>query len=526
MRQPYIRFMFNRIFSSRVRQTILVIIQLFSCCSLLAQNKKFPAATNVARQEFDAQDGYVNEKVTQMEQDGLLMSSRSVKAVDGEWQFRYSVFNTNLEEVKQIELPVNKVNIGLLMSTQTVLGTTHFHQFIFGKKHYVLHSIPRVGQIKPIEIEGDFPMSGQIQSIAVVQQKLVVSVKTKAGVSLLFIDWKTGDVDKSDLTLPAGVKAKQVSIMNLQALTNTNEIAVTIKIRSKKGPTQNLCVIHSGSGSALRTLDITPQSDILLMEVRVTAVAGNKYIFAGTYTNNVKSKSNYTAQGVFFAESDANQLKFMTATNFLDLKNFLDFLPQKTQDKIEKRQERAESKGKELAYNYSMTIHPIAVANDGYFLVGEAFYPVYHTETIYVNGKPQTRRVFDGYQYTHAIVVKFNLQGNRVMDQCLGMYLVDLPMYVVQNISLNVTVPNQIALSYANDKYLVSKIFNHAGTEISQKQYEVIGTGNEDERIRQSTATLRHWYGPNFVAYGFQVIKKSGSGKRRVFYINKLQIGS
>jgi hypothetical protein len=53
---------------------------------------------------------------------------------------------------------------------------------------------------------------------------------------------------------------------------------------------------------------------------------------------------------------------------------------------------------------------------------------------------------------------------------------------------------------------------------------EVMSTGDEDEKIRQSTATMRHWYGPYFVAYGFQTIKKSGSGKRRVFYINKLQM--
>jgi len=96
---------------------------------------------------------------------------------------------------------------------------------------------------------------------------------------------------------------------------------------------------------------------------------------------------------------------------------------------------------------------------------------------------------------------------------------------VVQNVSLNVSVPGQITLSYATDRYIVSKTFSHAGTEIAQRQSEVIGTGDENERVRQSTATLRHWYGPNFVAYGFQTIKNSNSGKRRVFYITKLQIG-
>jgi hypothetical protein len=260
------------------------------------------------------------------------------------------------------------------------------------------------------------------------------------------------------------------------------------------------------------------------MDVKVSAISKSKYIYSGTYTKNVRTKLASAAQGIFFAESDVSTLKYVKFTNFLDLQNFVEFLPKKTQDRIERRKERAADEGRELAYNYLMTIHPIVSTADGYFLVGEAFYPEYHTETYYVNGKPQTRRVFDGYQYTHAIVVKFDINGERKMDQCLGMRLVDLPMTIVHNISLNVSVANQVTLSYANDRYLVSKTFSHAGIEIDKKQTEVISTGDEDEKIRQSTATMRHWYGPYFVAYGFQTIKKSGSGKRRVFYINKLQM--
>lgn len=502
-----------------------LLISPFSS-AVYAQKTNYPAAINVARQEFDAQDGYVNEKVTQMEGDGLLVSSRSVKPEEGEWQFRYQIFNSNLEEVQQHQLTVNRVRTGLQTNTLTFLSPTHFHQLIFGKQHFTIHSIARKGKAKPVEVEGDFPVSGSVQYMTVIQQRMVITVNTKQGVSLLFIDWKSGDVITQALPLPEGAKPKNVTVLNFQELPNIQSVATIVRVRPKKSPMLNFCFIHSAEGALQRTIDITPTEEMTLISVRVSSVKNEQYIFAGTYSNSTRTTATYSAQGVFFAESDNQKLKYLTKTNFLDLKNFLDFLPQKSQDRIEKRQQKAENRGGELSYNYLMTIHPIVVTADGYFLVGEAFYPEYHSETYYINGKPQTRRVFDGYQYTHSILVKFDASGKRVMDQCLAMHLVDLPMYVVQNVSLNVSVPGQITLSYATDRYIVSKTFSDAGTEIAQRQSEVIGTGDENERVRQSTATLRHWYGPNFVAYGFQTIKNSNSGKRRVFYITKLQIGN
>jgi hypothetical protein len=505
-----------------LKTTMLFCATLLLCSvNAIAQSSKLPVAQNTARQEFDALDGYLNEKVTQMGEDGLMLTSRGYKADGGYYTFRYSLINKSLEEGSEILLPVEQ---SISSTALQFVSPTHFHQFIYSKFGFAIHSIPRKGVSKPVEVTGEFPFKGLVQQFTVLNNQLIVAVKSKTGPVLLLIDWRTGQLATVNVSIPLGVKPKAVKILNLQECTNIGEVSLIYGVaKTKTGPKQ--WFVHFNSkGDELSTVEISPGPSVRFIEITVSAISNSKFIFSGTYTRNLTKKMAKSAQGFFFAESDAFKLKYVKYNNFLDLKNFVEFLPKKTQSSIERKKERAEDDGKELAFNYLMTIHPIVATADGFFLVGEAYYPAYHTETVYVNGKPQTRRVFDGYQYTHAIVVKFDANGERKMDQCIGMGLLDLPQYVIKNISLNIEVPNQITLSYATSKYLVSKTFNNTGVEISKAQSEMMSTGDEDEKIRNSSATLRHWYGPYFVAYGFQTIKKSGAGKRRVFYINKLQM--
>ena len=515
-------FMKKNFSNSRLRFLLLAVFVIANATIAIAQSNAIPQAQNVARQEFDAKDGYVNEQVYQMGEDGLMMTSRSNKAEDGEFEYKYSIIGTNLSEGKEVSFAVSK-KFGLSSAGYSFLSATHFHRFLYNRNEFIIHSIARNANAKNVEVGGEFGVSGFVTGITVLQDQLVLAVKTKAGPTLVFINWKSGESFHENIPLASGDKPKGVSILAIQEMSNIGELAVILGIRKSKTLFKRWSVRYNAAGNKMGEVDITPSEASVLIDVKISAVSKTKFIYSGTYSKLLSSRS-ITAQGFFFSESDASTLKYTKFNNFLDLNNFLDFLPAKKQARIEKRQERAAEEGRELSYNYLMTVHPIVSTTDGYFLVGEAFYPEYHTETYYVNGKPQTRRVFDGYQYTHAIVVKFDINGERKMDQCLPMRLIDLPMTVVQNISLNVSVPNQITLSYANDRYLVSKTFNAAGGEIEKKQFEMLGSSNEDEKIRNSTATLRHWYGPYFIAYGFQTIKSVGSGKRRVFYINKMQI--
>jgi hypothetical protein len=230
------------------------------------------------------------------------------------------------------------------------------------------------------------------------------------------------------------------------------------------------------------------------------------------------------ADGFFFGESDTRSLRFLTATNFLDLENFTSFLSDRRQDNIDKRVERAENAGKELTMEYLMTIHPIITLSDGYMLVGEAFYPTYVNRQELVNGQTVNRRVFDGYLYTHSVVVKFDINGNRKMDQCLPLKIDYKPKEVIKFVSVNTSLQNQVSLSYVSDNVLTYKVFNQSGTEISQNKCEIVATGREDERLISTTANMRHWYDANFIVSGYQTTKDQDGEVTKVFYLNKVRL--
>ena len=99
-------------------------------------------------------------------------------------------------------------------------------------------------------------------------------------------------------------------------------------------------------------------------------------------------------------------------------------------------------------------------------------------------------------------------------------------MYVKRFISAGIK-KNDVDLVYADDKMLVSKLFNNKTGEVAQeRKSEMIETDNEDEDIKKMrySGTL-HWYDKNFIVYGRQIIKNHSTGERRkVFSITKYTI--
>ena len=88
----------------------------------------------------------------------------------------------------------------------------------------------------------------------------------------------------------------------------------------------------------------------------------------------------------------------------------------KTKEKIDKKK----SLGKELKSRYSLLVHDLKVRNDQYVMVGEAYYPTYRSVSMrdhyYRRYMEDTRAVFDGYLYTHAIVAAFDQDGQLLWD--------------------------------------------------------------------------------------------------------------
>jgi hypothetical protein len=84
---------------------------------------------------------------------------------------------------------------------------------------------------------------------------------------------------------------------------------------------------------------------------------------------------------------------------------------------------------------------------------------------------------------------------------------------------------DNLAIFYNHDGSVVSKVidgYTQKGTEERTR----IATKNISETPAESTqGRIVHWYGNNFLAYGYQTIRNNsmpGGSRRDVFYINKM----
>ena len=249
------------------------------------------------------------------------------------------------------------------------------------------------------------------------------------------------------------------------------------------------------------------------------------------YTGTYSSKNREQSEGLFFGETVNDKLQFISYYNFLDLKDFLSYLPERKQEKIERKKKKKEKHDIEYKINYFIADHDIIELSDGYLFLGEAYYPTYRSEMFttfhMVNGvsMPTTsyRSVFDGYQYTHAVLAKFSKEGNLIWDICFAMNPASKPYTVKRFIAISEKTASSIGMVFASGKDIVSKIIDFDGNIIIDNKWDLIETGNATDQTRRSISDADYWYENYFLIYGTQKIKdQEDNSKRKVYFVNKI----
>lgn len=280
-------------------------------------------------------------------------------------------------------------------------------------------------------------------------------------------------------------------------------------------------------GEVASTFPLAQSADKNLVSVRASILGEDHYIFTGAYNEH---RAN-TSTGFFIAEVKEGERTYLEYYNYLSLDNFTDYLPRRQQERINRRVARSEQRGRTLTRNFMMTSHPVVRVDDrNYFLV-EFFYPTYYTET-YVDsrGVTQTRRVFDGYQYTHASMICFDNEGVKLWDNTFEMWLPHKPFTVRRFISFDVDEEGRVDLFFTSRRFIHSKAFSPDGRVLHDTRRTGFETGREEERVRGSVSALVPWYDGHFLSYGQQRItdtsRRVGSGRtRRVFYLQRMTPG-
>jgi hypothetical protein len=487
---------------------LLFLIIVFSSSSIV-----FAQIDYEKRIEFSLNEKYDSYSTYEFGELGLILYSRESNSNTR----KLEKLDTNLEIVQTqfIEIP-DKQKLSEVYSNDSLL-------YLFYKARkgdYTLVEV-NIKTMLVIKLTGSFPKKTWVNSVNVIGNTAFFEIILNKNSAITTFDLATGTQSIIPIFIK-GYKDKHTFIEGVQTIEDTKEYFVFVNAFKKKNLDLHVFKFDE-NGQQIRTINLSENIDQKLSSVSVSYVGDSQYIFSGTYS----SKKSYSSEGLYFCKITNDNVEFTKFYNFLEFEEFLSYLPQRKINKIERKKNRKDKKGKAYSISYLVESHEILKYDNKYFFLGEAYYPTYRTEyyTDYSTGQTRTRRVFDGYQYTHATLVAFDEQGNKLWDKTFEMWPSYKPFYTAKFVTMSIFDEN-INLLFINRKNLVSMSFSTFGEIQNEKSYDFMETANENDKLRYSYANLTYWYENYFVAFGNQKIKnntdETDKRKRKVFFVNKI----
>lgn len=273
---------------------------------------------------------------------------------------------------------------------------------------------------------------------------------------------------------------------------------------------------YNAQGELLRTTILQPDEDKHLLFGRSLRLPDGRQVVCGIY-----GRFTEYSRGVFVATIDIAGSYTIRYYNFAELKNFFSYMRARQQKRVKERIERRTIKGKKIKFNYRLLVHNLIDYNNEFLLVGEAFYPHY-VYPRYSNPQARTERIFDGYKYTHAVVIGFKKNGLLSWDNSFEIN--DVKTFQLQHFVRVQPDAHRILLMYLFDNAIRTKIILNDEV-LEGKSAEPLRSGRSGEELdkeEQNTERLDSWYGKYFFAAGTQSLRGRRGAFRQVFFINKI----
>jgi hypothetical protein len=294
---------------------------------------------------------------------------------------------------------------------------------------------------------------------------------------------------------------------------------------------------YDGEGSLLKTIVLQPEADKHLIFGRSIKMPGGEQVVSGVY-------GRYTeySRGIFLARINPYGEYTINYYNFADLQRFFNYMKAGREKRIKSRIERKKIKGKRIRFNYRILVHELIPHGRQLVMLGEAFYPHYSyagrpgssyfssyspfIPRFYANPLVRGELVFDGYQYTHAVVIGFDQNGKLLWDNSFEINDVRT-MQLEQFVKVE-AADDRLVLLYLYENTIRSKVIRD-GDVIEGKAVNELRTGYAEDVVKpQDTqgSTLDYWYGNVFYAKGMQRVRNMTAAgvelNRWVFFINKI----
>jgi len=323
----------------------------------------------------------------------------------------------------------------------------------------------------------------------------------------------------------------------LQIVTDTDDDWVRI-ITSDRMPNKRYGITvraFSTMGEQIFTNDLLAKEDFSLTDGRIVNSSEGGNLLAGTYSIRRRTE---TSRGIYVADFDKSEQEQINYYNYGDLKNFFNYMREKRKERVLKRIARKKIKGQKLKFSYRLFVQDIIKQNNENILIGEAYYPTYSNKNYgygfgsvnsydpYIGGRPT--EVFDGYKYTHAVIIAFDNDGKIIWDNSFEIN--DLKSFQLQEHIQLAFLKNEIVMLYLYDQQLKIKVIKN--NEIVEGKYtedlKLLYDSDEMKSNDEELEGLEHWYGNTFYAYGVNKVKNLRDQNiklnRKVFFINKIVV--
>lgn len=481
---------------------------------------------NQLRIEFESKDGYENEEIHTFGKTGFILSSSATESENGEKEWRYELYNSNLVSTKTNQIQLNKkfYNVSSYRNDEYL-----FDLYRDKKNNFSFISIKAEG-LKIDQVEGKFPKKTNVSTMVVLKDKAFVIAKVKSKSTIITIDRETGNSSLVPIII-GKYSSKKLYISRIQALESINEVLVFVEVQTKRKKNEMYLIRLNGDGEIIETILINDDIKENIISISGSSIGNDEYILTGTYSRLNTS----TSEGLFFGKLSKGKLEFLKFYTFAKMKEFLSYMGDRSKAKLEKKIEKKEKKGKELILSYLIADHKVIQVGEDFLFLGEAYYPTYrqesYTTTRMVNGVATTvtqyRTVFDGYQYTHATLTKFDKEGNMLWDQSFAMWPGYKPFFVKRFISIAEQDNEKLKLVFSSSGRIVTKSFNFEGEVVEERKGEPIQTVLSGDQVKYTFSNVDFWFDNYFLAYGNQMIKnkedKSVKKRRRVFFITRIE---
>ena len=468
------------------------VIRGFLVFCVLINGLYATSQVEVVQQKRFEHDGIVSSSVTP---NNRIITYSIVSEKGKEDLLEIVAYSEQLEEEGRFQTKCAERNI---FKTHSLSGNGEYYFSMMIEKGREIHSVvfntnTFEGTELQVELENKFEPYGNVDflgggSTACFKNKFFILGTVKNVPCILVYNMLTGT--QRITFIPGMGKKNRVSFLN------TNDDAPSIQVmffnfKSKKIDAQYIASLNEFGEVEGTPVSIMAQKEKLLIDGNVTWIDEHTSLICGA-----TGKNSILARGMYILEMKDGEIVRRSDFDFNDFKGFYAHFGDKTQMRMDKKK----STRKNFESYCNMVTHPVVLNENTFTIVGEVFFPTYRQEyqTKYVQGKLVTKlvKVFDGFQYTHAVVLQVNEELQRINDYSFSLSILNKPMHVKKFIHTAQVGPK------LNFIYVDNFNFGHVSLENGAvKESPMIDFFDNEEVLKESerltlriNANVDYWY--------------------------------